>query len=92
PPPELPPAAADTVRIDIRNLAYTRATITVTAGTVVEWINRDPVAHTVTADNGAFDSGNLDPGARWSRRFDRAGVFAYHCTPHPFMRAVVVVR
>lgn len=47
------------VRVDIKNLAFNPASITVRAGDTVTWTNSDSMAHTVTADNGEFDSGNL---------------------------------
>jgi plastocyanin len=28
----------------------------------------------------------------YERTFDQAGTFAYHCTPHPFMRGTVIVE
>jgi plastocyanin len=28
----------------------------------------------------------------FTRRFDRRGTYVYACTPHPFMRGVVIVR
>jgi plastocyanin len=80
------------VVVDVRSLRYARGRIEVEVGTTVEWRNRDPLAHTVTADSGAFDSGNLEPEARWSHTFTTPGTFSYHCTPHPHMKATVVVR
>jgi plastocyanin len=56
------------------------------------WTNRGQVVHTVTADNGAFDSGNIEPGERRSLTFSTPGTFPFRCTPHPFMRGVIVVR
>jgi plastocyanin len=82
---------AGTVRAEIAELAYRPATLTVAAGTVIEWVNRDELMHTVTADGGAFDSGEIQPGGRWTHRFDTPGRFSFHCTPHPFMRGVVIV-
>ncbi len=51
-------------------------------GTTVQWINDDSVAHTVTADGGAFDSGSLAPGATFSFTFSQAGDFPYYCHFH----------
>ena len=78
--------------VRIANLAFGTQTLRVRAGTRVRWENGDQVQHTVTADDGAFDSGLIEPGASWEMVFARAGEYAYHCTPHPFMRARVIVE
>jgi plastocyanin len=77
---------------EIRGMAFGPSRLEVAAGTTITWTNNDPVAHTVTADDGTWDSGEIEPGKTWSRTFPQAGEFAFHCTPHPFMKAVVVVR
>ena len=61
-------------------------------GTIVTWTNHDGVAHSITADDGSFDSGNIAPGGTWRRTFPRAGRWTFHCTPHPFMHGTVVVK
>jgi plastocyanin len=88
------PAASggDTVRAGMQQLAYAPAQLEVRVGTTVVWTNDAPLAHTVTADDASFDSGLIDAGKRWSYTFTRAGRFPFHCTPHPFMKGVVVVR
>ena len=58
----------------------------------MEWTNRDQVPHTVTARDGSFDSGIIQPGATWRHRFDRPGSYDFYCAPHPFMRGTLVVR
>lgn len=83
---------AKPVVVDIRSLRYTKGKIEIEAGTTIEWRNRDPLAHTVTSDSGAFDSGELRPEASWSHTFTTPGTYTYHCTPHPAMKATVVVR
>ena len=85
-------ATGDTVRVTMRNLAYSNTALTIGAGQTVVWVNEDAVPHTVTADDGSFDSGNIDPGRSWARTFTSAGSIAYHCTPHPFMKGTVRVR
>jgi plastocyanin len=84
--------SAKPVTVDLRSLRYSKGKVEVDAGTTIVWRNRDPLAHTVTSDSGAFDSGELKPGASWSHTFTEPGTFSYHCTPHPLMRAIVVVR
>jgi plastocyanin len=84
--------AAAAAHANIRNLAFLPATIQVAAGGEVVWTNHDAVAHSLTAVDGSFDSGLIQPGATWRHTFPRAGTFAFHCTPHPFMHGTVVVR
>jgi plastocyanin len=85
-------ATPDTVRVAIKSIAYSQTRVQVAQGTIVVWLNEDPVVHTVTADAGGFDSGEIPPGSSWAYRFDAPGTFAVHCAPHPFMRATIVVR
>ncbi|HMA36269.1 MAG TPA: plastocyanin/azurin family copper-binding protein, partial [Chloroflexia bacterium] len=54
------PGAASAVSIDAVNFKFAPAEITIPAGTTVTWTNKDPAKHTITADNGSFDSGSLD--------------------------------
>jgi len=85
---ETPPGA----RVDIARYAFTSPVLEVTAGTTIEWTNRDAVVHTVSADDGTFDSGAIRPGQTWRARFDRPGRYPYFCGPHPFMQGMIVVR
>ena len=66
--------------------------IQISAGETVEWTNRDGVIHTVSADDGAWDSGAIRPGATTRIRFSEPGRYPYHCGPHPFMKGIVIVR
>lgn len=61
-------------------------------GQKITWVNRDTNAHTVTSDTGVFDSDNILSGASWSHTFAKAGLYEYHCTPHPWMKATVIVK
>lgn len=82
----------DTVRVYMRQLAYEPARVEVRPGTTVVWTNDAPLAHTVTADSGGFNSGTIEVSKQWTHTFDRPGSYPYHCEPHPFMKGVVVVR
>ncbi len=64
----------------------------VPVGTVVTWLNQDDQMHTVTAADGSFDSGFLAQGETFAVTFDTPGEFEYACTPHPWMRAKVIVE
>lgn len=77
--------------VSVIDFAFEPATLSVPAGTTVTWRNDGARPHTITADDGAFDSGRLDPGEAFSFTFDQAGTFAYHCGFHPDMQATIVV-
>ncbi|HEX7091288.1 MAG TPA: cupredoxin family copper-binding protein [Longimicrobiales bacterium] len=91
-PPAGRVASGDVVRVVMRQLSFAPAHIEVAAGTTVEWFNDDQLVHTVKADDGSWDSGDIAPGGSWRHTFDRPGTYTYTCTPHPFMKAVVVVK
>lgn len=78
--------------VRIQEFAFGPVEIRIDSGETVHWINDDSVAHTVTSDDELFDSGLLAQGEGYSRKFDAPGRYAYHCAPHPFMTAVVVVE
>ena len=48
--------------------------------------------YTVTFDVAEPGSPLIPPNGSYLHRFDKAGVYPYHCTPHPFMRGVIVVK
>jgi plastocyanin len=84
--------AESTDKVDIADFAFDPETISVKAGTEVTWTNSDDGTHTATADDGSFDTGDLDRGRSRSVTFDTAGSFTYYCRFHPFMKATVEVQ
>ena len=87
-----PKAAAARNRARIAGFAFEPQTVTVNTGATVEWTNDDAAPHTVSATNGSFTSKTLDKGGVYTRRFTKAGRFAYLCAIHPQMKGAVVVR
>jgi plastocyanin len=77
--------------VRIADFAFAPDSSDVKVGDSVKWTNSDGATHTVTADDGAFDSGNLAAGKAFSFTFDKAGTFAYHCNIHQSMTGTVVV-
>ncbi|MBA4383952.1 MAG: hypothetical protein C0410_04395 [Anaerolinea sp.] len=78
--------------VEIEDFTYAPVTITIKVGTTVTWTNKDSVRHTVTSDTGLFDSGLLGKGESFNFTFTEVGTFAYHCTPHPNMKAIIIVE
>src|SRR5207245_2725313 len=91
--PTSPPAGHQlSARIVSTTAGYDPPTLNVALGDTVTWTNSDTAApHTVTAQNGSFDSGFLAKGATWSFTPAAAGTFAYYCAFHPGMLATLVV-
>jgi plastocyanin len=74
--------------------------LTVAAGTTMLVANVGGKPHTLTADDGSFDTGIIDPGAEGGRfagenasvTLNKAGTFTFHCEVHPAaMKGVVTV-
>jgi plastocyanin len=80
---------ADTVSIEDFN--FEPQTIEVGAGTEVGWTNNDDFAHTVTARDDSFASGDIEGGAGFSQTFDEPGEYEYFCSIHNSMTGTVVV-
>ena len=91
-----PPAeGGETATVDIPEIAFEPADITVKAGTTVTWTNSDDLPHTVTKVGGPgpqFDSGNLDPGDEFEQTFDKKGTIDYVCTIHAGQEGTVTVE
>jgi len=79
--------------VTINNYKYTPSSIAVKPGTTITWTNKqDDDNHTVTADDGSFDTGVIKAdGGSAQLTFNTEGTFAYHCTIHSFMHGKVVV-
>ena len=82
---------AEGAKVTITDAGYDPAEIAVKAGEAVTWKNGGQHAHTVTADDGSFDSGSVNPGLEWSYPFKTAGTFTYKCTQDPGMKGTVKV-
>lgn len=78
--------------IKIDNFSFGPATITVSVGTTVTWINRDDIPHKVVSNNDEFKSKVLDSEERFSYTFSKTGTYPYFCSLHPKMTGKVVVQ
>jgi len=78
------------------SFAFSPATLIIPVGTTVTWTNMTVAPHTVTSDDGTFDSGAANPiraqGGTFSFKFMKAGTFAYHCQFHTYMKGTIVVK
>jgi plastocyanin len=83
--------ATESAEAQIRDFAFAPATLSVPVGSTVTWQNTGEAPHTVTADDGSFDSDMIAAGGSWARTFDAVGTYRYVCAFHPGMEGVVEV-
>lgn len=77
----------------MKSKAFVPRVLAVSAGTVVEFPNEDPILHNVFSISGeGFDLGLYKRPKSGSRAFDKPGVYTLYCNIHPQMTATVVVR
>ena len=84
-------AAVDGTPVEIKNFAFTQASVTIAVGGEVDWRNGDSGAHTVSFDAGP-DCGTVAGGAAVGAVFAVAGEYKYHCNIHRSMTGTVIVQ
>lgn len=79
--------------VTIVDYSYEPATISVPAGTAVEFTNEDSTPHTATSkQSGAFETGSIDTGKSAKVILEKPGTYAYYCAFHPFMKGTIEVE
>ena len=101
PPPPSPTPAANapsSVIISSKIEDFKFEDLEISIGTIVSWLNKDGVQHTVTAgtfkepQREVFDSGALSKGEQYSFVFHDAGSYKFYCVFHPRMEGTITVR
>ena len=77
--------------VTIEAVRFEPETLTINAGDSVVWVNKDPFPHTVKS-GAAFESQPIQASQSWTHMLEARGEFAYICTLHPTMKAVVRVQ
>ena len=86
-----PSAVAAAVTVSVIDRSFQPADVEVAVGETVAWSNDDTEGDTVTAIDGAFNSGVMTAGAEFPTTFDAVGTFDYFCAIHPEMTGSVTV-
>ncbi len=88
--PEEKPAPSLYV-VQIEQMKFLPADITVHAGDTIMWINNDMVAHDVTEEKSkAWSSSLLQPGKSW--KFVPKESADYYCSIHVVMKGSITVK
>jgi plastocyanin len=78
--------------VTVENMRFQPQSLTVAPGDTVVWVNKDLVPHTATSKAGGFDSQAIPAEKSWTFTVRKSGEFAYICTFHPTMTAMLRVR
>jgi len=88
-----PKASADKLQVKIDNFSFQPASLTVSAGSTVTWVNQDDVPHNIVSSEGAtLKSPVLDTDQKFSYTFEQPGTYAYFCGMHPRMTGKIIVQ
>lgn len=82
--------------INAQDFEFDPAEPVVPVGVSIVWTNVGEKRHSITADDGSFDSDLLDPGQTFTLAFNEPGEYAYYCILHgdvggQFMSGVIRV-
>ena len=84
--------AAAIAAVSIGYASYEPPKVDVVAGTTVQWTNDSVRRHTVTADDGSYDSGSLNTNETYEHTYGAPGTYGYYCRLHAGIVGEVDVR
>jgi plastocyanin len=84
-------AHAETIRVEVKGLAFSPAQVMAHVGDTIEWANADFVAHTATGKNHEFDV-MLPANKSGTFVVRKPGAVAYFCRFHPNMTGTITVE
>ncbi len=80
--------------VEIKTLAYTLAEVTLHVGDTLEWVNKDPIIHTLTVKAGTAGGPweiIIEPSKSIKRQMNDVGIVEYYCRFHPNMKGRIIV-
>lgn len=78
--------------VSIVDGGYEPSTLELEAGRAVRFVNNGSQKHTASADNGSWGTGTLNAGEHFSRYFNTAGEYDFHCAYHSNMTGTLAVE
>ncbi len=93
-PPPAKPRPVQAVKsgdFQLVDFSISPATLTVSAGASVGFVNNGVAPHTATSRDGSWDTGVIQPGGSAHVAFAKAGTFSFICSIHPQMKATLLV-
>lgn len=96
--PMLEASSSRNIHIETKPPFFSPNQLTISMGTPLTWNNRTQEPHNIVADDCrlettcSFDSGFLNPNARFTLPPLKPGRYPYHCGLHPFMRGLLTIN
>jgi plastocyanin len=84
--------AAGELSVTIEDSQFNPDTITIKAGTVVNWHNEESTTHTATANDNSFDTGPIVPESIIGASFNTPGEFTYYSKTNSKMKGKIIVE
>ncbi|MGH3824904.1 MAG: cupredoxin domain-containing protein [Pseudonocardiaceae bacterium] len=92
PPASVAVETAAQVMVVIKNFGFVPTNFTVPPGATVTVRNDDLAIHTITADNGVFNTGNVSRGNTTTFTAPtQRGTYPFHCLFHNYMTGSLTV-
>jgi len=86
------PSLLSYTQVVIQKMAFNPPVVTVSAGSMVRWVNEDKVTHSVLFPASTHISMfSLSPGQAFSQTFPTPGVYNYTCSIYTSMQGSVIV-
>jgi plastocyanin len=89
--PTGPASAGGSATVNVVNMSFSPASLTVPLGATVTWNFQDMTTHDTSSKGRFWASGPKSSGDSFSYTFVASGSYAYLCTIHPSMTGVVKV-
>ncbi len=84
------PVAAKVIRVEVKDLEFKPAKISVKVGDTIEWSNKDLIIHTATENNDKWNV-ELAENSAGKMTVKDAGVIKYYCRYHPNMHGEITI-
>jgi plastocyanin len=81
---------AETIQIEVKQLAYTPSQVTAHVGDTIEWVNKDFIVHTATGRNHEWDV-TIPAHGSGQAVMMKPGTVEYYCRFHPNMKGGITV-
>lgn len=82
-------AQAETIQVVIDKLVFSPAVVAAKVGDTIEWINKDPLAHTATVKDGWEVM--IPPRKTATQKLEKEEAVDFYCRFHPNMKGSLTV-